>query len=139
MVYVIAQFFFLGMLAWVAPLWPLKIVPLVLLSLGIFTGLWAIISMGWPFNVRPQIHPSREKLATHGLYRYVRHPMYLSVLTVGAGLLLQRVNLWSLIAFAGLVVALLLKLHFEEKHLQQKFPQYEEYIKKSKKLIPFIY
>jgi len=139
MVYVIAQFFFLGMLVWLAPLWPPKIIPLIFLSLGILTGLWAIMGMGWPFNVRPQIHPSRDKLATHGLYRYVRHPMYLSVLTVAAGLLLQRVNLWSLIAFAGLVVALLMKLHFEEKQLLRKFPQYEGYMKKSKKLIPFIY
>ena len=98
---------------------------------------WAIKVMRLGhFNIRPAIKEGAI-LVTHGPYRYIRHPMYASILLAGTGLLLVTFNWLRLAAFIVLWVVLYLKLRFEEKLLAKHFPEYASYHKRPRILPPW--
>ena len=79
-------------------------------------------------------------LVKDGLYKHVRHPLYVGEIlrTFWVQLILS-----SLIGFVFSIIAiclLLIRIQIEEEMLIEKFgEEYEEYKKNTKKLIPFIY
>ena len=85
--------------------------------LGGVIALWAFVAMGLG-NIRgfPEI-PQHGRLVVHGPYRWVRHPMYASVLVI---------TLW-------------VKLRYEERLLMERFPEYDNYRRHIKRLIPFVW
>jgi protein-S-isoprenylcysteine O-methyltransferase Ste14 len=85
---------------------------------------FALQGLGTPAPVAPT-----QKLVVTGLYRYVRNPMYMSVLAVilGQGLLLGD---WRLIVYGALfwLACHLFVLAYEEPTLQQTFgAEYEAF------------
>ena len=90
------------------------------------------------FNIRPDIKESCQ-LVTHGIYAYVRHPMYLSVLTMMLGVMLIYWSLYEFVLYALLTVVMLTKLFYEESLWQCHSKEYEAYKKETKSLIPFIF
>lgn len=110
--------------------------PLFLASLCL--AVWAIKVMRLGhFNIRPAIKEG-ALLITHGPYRYIRHPMYASILLAGLGLLLITFSWLRLIVFFVLWLVLYLKLRIEEKLLVDHFPGYSTYKKNSKMLFPWL-
>lgn len=89
------------------------------------------------FNIRPTIR-SGAILVTHGPFRYIRHPMYASLLLAGTGLLLTSCSWQRLAAFFALWLVLYLKLRIEEKLLLDHFPEYTRYQKRSRILFPWL-
>ena len=78
-------------------------------------------------------------LVTGGPYRFVCHPVYTAQMLLTFG--------WSL-AFGGWLtalyaIALSLVLHFkalkEERRLLQRFPEYRDYLSRTRRFVPFIY
>ncbi|NPA65398.1 MAG: isoprenylcysteine carboxylmethyltransferase family protein [Epsilonproteobacteria bacterium] len=90
------------------------------------------------FNIRPDIKENCE-LVTHGIYAYIRHPMYLSVLVMMFGFLILYSDLYRFILYIFLVIVLHVKLHYEESLWVCHSKEYEAYKQRTKKLIPFIY
>ena len=90
------------------------------------------------FNIRPDIKESC-RLVTHGIYAYIRHPMYLSVLTMMFGILLIYFTLYEVVLYLLLVAVMLTKLFYEESLWQCHSAEYEAYKKETKRLIPFIF
>jgi protein-S-isoprenylcysteine O-methyltransferase Ste14 len=112
--------------------------PALLLFLASFLlAGWAVkvMRMGH-FNIRPTIK-SGAVLITHGPYRYIRHPMYASLLLAGLGLLLITFTWPRLVGFFALWVVLYLKLRIEERLLAEHFPDYSLYQKRSHRLFPW--
>jgi protein-S-isoprenylcysteine O-methyltransferase Ste14 len=107
--------------------------------ISILLAFFAIFSMRLHnFSVFPK--PKQGSLLiTSGPYKFIRHPTYTAVLLFCFSLLNSRFDMYTTIAFAVLLVDLLLKLRYEEMLLIQRFPEYGEYIKNSYRLIPFIY
>jgi protein-S-isoprenylcysteine O-methyltransferase Ste14 len=98
---------------------------------------WAIKVMRLGhFNILPTIK-SGAILITHGPYRYIRHPMYASLLLGGLGLLLISCSWLRLVTFLALWLVLYCKLRIEEKLLADHFPDYSLYQKRSRMLFPW--
>jgi len=79
-------------------------------------------------------------LVERGAYRWVRHPLYGSLLLAGVGALLKHVTPWSLglvLALAGLLRA---TARVEESENLERFGQaYRDYMGRTRRFIPFLY
>ena len=64
---------------------------------------------------------------TKGIYKIIRHPMYLGVILIGAGLTLMKFPLLGLLFTAILIVDLKIKHRYEDQLLAGKWPQAKEY------------
>lgn len=130
-----------GLIAALLLLLPLSLHPLVLgtQAVAILIGLWAVQAMHLGhFNIIPDPQPEIE-LVTHGPYRFIRHPMYFSIVLFFLPLIIANPNTWSLGLYAGLWVILLIKLSYEEHLLLELLPEYDDYRQSSKKIIPFVF
>ena len=134
------QFFFIFLM--LLPLGTKTIHPifgLLFVVVGLVIGLLAITShKRGNFNIRPDIKESCE-LVTTGIYAYVRHPMYLSVILSMFGIALIYFTYYEFVLFVLLVLTLLVKLFYEESLWKCHSTEYEAYMKRTKRLIPFIF
>ncbi|MEO8104861.1 MAG: isoprenylcysteine carboxylmethyltransferase family protein [Candidatus Saccharibacteria bacterium] len=78
------------------------------------------------------------KLATRGLYRYVRHPMYSSVLLLSLGSALLSGQAFKYLLVGALAGLFYYKSVYEERYLTAKYPGYQAYAKKTGRFIPFL-
>ena len=80
------------------------------------------------------------QLVTKGLYRYIRHPMYGSLLCLGWGMFFKSVTWQDFVIIVITSVALYITAKIEEKEMLKKFgEEYDTYRMKTKMFIPFIY
>ncbi len=114
----------------------------LLLSLQVISlaiGIWAILIMRTSkFNVSPEVHKEAH-LVEKGVYRYVRHPMYTSVLLFCLLLLINDFGWIRLGMFTALLVVLVVKLRYEEQMLRDEFTGYQEYMSRTWRLVPWIF
>lgn len=112
---------------------------LLLQVIAIGLGFWAVATMHLGrFNIVPDPMPDAQ-LVMQGPYRWIRHPMYSSLLTFFFPIAVQSQNPITWLCYGLLLVDLLLKLHYEERLLKQTFTSYPDYQTKSKKLIPYLF
>jgi protein-S-isoprenylcysteine O-methyltransferase Ste14 len=112
---------------------------LVLEIVGIILGIWAVATMDiCNLNVAPYIKKDAH-LVTHGPYRSIRHPMYAAALLIIWPLIIDQFSLLRFAAGLILTVDLMIKMLYEETLLREHFPEYKAYMKKTKRLFPFIY
>ena len=107
---------------------------------GILFRQYAIFTLGKFFTATIQIKKDHELIQT-GPYRYIRHPSYLGILIMALGLGIAMANWVSLILCVVLpAIGLIRRIQFEEKELEQHFgKKYQDYIKNTRRVIPFIY
>lgn len=111
----------------------------VFLVAGALLGLWALASMRLRhLRIVPEVHPE-GRLVAHGPYRWIRHPMYTSVLLVSAGMVLADPQPLRIAAGLGLAAVLVLKLLHEEKLLHRAFPEYAAYCATTQRLVPWVW
>lgn len=75
-------------------------------------------------------------LQVHGLYQYVRHPMYVGVLTLCLGICLSSTSVTKYILLLGLFLLLSYKSRYEERLLVEKYPGYKKYMSNINRFIP---
>ena len=110
----------------------------VLLAIGSLLSLCAGLKLG--ANLTPLPHPGENAtLVVGGLYRLVRHPLYLGVILMAWGWSLWVQGWLSLAGTLALMLLFDLKARREERWLMARFPAYAEYRKRVRRLIPFIY
>lgn len=82
-----------------------------------------------------------QQVVQHGPYKLIRHPSYTGALVVVIGLGLMIGNWVSLCALATcLFLGLLYRISVEERELRLHLGQpYEEYMQRTKRLIPFLF
>ncbi len=110
-----------------------------ILLAGIVFGLWTIMHnrLG-NFNIRPEIKEGCH-LITTGPYRFVRHPMYTSVLLIAFALAIATPIYLEWSSFMLLIFVLALKAVREEWLWCEGSEVYKVYMEKTKRFIPFIY
>lgn len=78
-------------------------------------------------------------LVKSGIYKYIRHPLYLSLFCLGTGIMLKDPQLFQIILGTVNLIAVWITSLMEEKEMISKFgEEYKNYIKDTKMFIPFI-
>jgi protein-S-isoprenylcysteine O-methyltransferase Ste14 len=83
--------------------------------------------------------PTEGGLVTTGPYKYMRHPIYASVLLFAWSAVAGN---WSLLnALLGCVVfaGSFTRILCEESLVLERYPEYKQYAEKTKRLIPFVW
>lgn len=79
-------------------------------------------------------------LITWGAYRFIRHPLYSSLLLFGLGAFLKGPSLLGGGLVGALLIGVILTARIEEKHNLERFgEEYQQYMDKTKRFIPYIY
>jgi protein-S-isoprenylcysteine O-methyltransferase Ste14 len=124
--------------------YPLHLIPLLTGSLCLMLGLWlfhrshAHLGRNWSITLEVR---EKHDLVAHGVYRWVRHPMYLALLIYSLGQALVLPN-WLAGASYGVAMVLLvaLRLRPEERMMVEQFGKdYEAYMATTKRLIPGVW
>ena len=74
----------------------------------------------------------RGYLITSGVYSFMRHPMYCSLILISFGLFIIKLSLYHLFLTISLFVIIKFKIILEEKYLNKKFKNYRFYTDKVK-------
>jgi len=113
---------------------------LLLFVLAGTVGIHAIwVMRRYRLSVFPEAR-SGARLCKRGLYRWIRHPMYLSVLLACLSPTLSAHSPLSGILMGILLAVILMKIHIEERIWVLRKPEiYAAYMRESKRLIPLLY
>ena len=112
----------------------------VLFVAGLILRWWAIIALGRFFTVDVTIEKDHE-LVERGPFRIVRHPSYTGVLLAFAGFALSLCN-WAsvLVILLPIGAAFIHRMNVEEDALLRALgSRYANYMKRTKRLVPFVY
>jgi protein-S-isoprenylcysteine O-methyltransferase Ste14 len=90
---------------------------------------------------KPEINfENTSVLVKSGIYKYIRHPLYLSIFLLGSGVMLKHISLLQLILGLITMIAVYITARIEENEMIVKFGnEYRRYMKESKMFIPFIF
>lgn len=120
---------------------PLKIrlAGLVIFTLGLLTAVSARIQLGknWS-DIEDGKIADDHAVVSHGIYGYIRHPIYSGdiLLLLGLELCLNSWLALGVLVLAPVVAAQAIK---EEIKLIDNLPGYETYVRQTKRFIPFVY
>lgn len=117
-----------------------QILGVIIFFLSVVFRLIVVYHLGKYFTVDVTIRKDHQ-LKTDGFYKYVRHPSYSFSLLTFVGLAIILNNYVSVVILLIPVFSMFFyRISIEEKVLIEQFGiEYTNYIKKTKKLIPFIY
>ena len=133
----------------VAAFWPaaalahrdlLAFAAVLLFGAGLGLRWWAIITLGRFFTVDVTIEKDHE-LVERGPFRVVRHPSYSGVLLAFIGFTLALRN-WAafLVVLVPIFFAFIHRMNVEEAALSRALgSRYLEYMRRTKRLLPFVY
>lgn len=126
------QFVLLGLLFFVkgAPLLSANSVSstisLFLYSVATLIMVFAFIALRPSLRVSP-IPRAGAPLIVQGIYRWLRHPMYIAVLLFGAGMAIRDVSYLSIGLWALLLIDLVIKASYEDALLSEIHPEAKNY------------
>lgn len=98
----------------------LRPIGLAALGLAAVVGGLALVALGADTRVHP-VPAQSAILHTHGIYAFIRHPMYAAVLLACLGVTLSTGRVLSIASFVVLVVVLHVKSRFEDRLLEARF------------------
>jgi len=111
---------------------------LLLYTLGWVTAVTARIQLGrnWS-DIEKSYVKQDHALVAHGLYRFVRHPIYTGDLLLLLGLELA-LNSWAVIGVAVVAVYVRQQAIREERNLLERIPGYAQYCRRTPRFVPFL-
>ncbi len=84
-------------------------------------------------NLSPFPRPiTSGKLVTSGIYSFIRHPMYYSLIIISLGVFITKFSFYYLCLTISLGLVIKLKIILEEQYLNNKFKNYFHYKNKVK-------
>ena len=104
----------------------------------------AVALAGWartafaPGQFGPTPAPKGGGLIRRGPYRFVRHPMYAAALLLIWATVLSHRSPSTLLIGAAVTLAAVARILDEERRLRGRYPDYADYARSTKALLPFI-
>jgi protein-S-isoprenylcysteine O-methyltransferase Ste14 len=112
-----------------------EIAATTLILLGTTLAAYVLTQLGRSFSVMAEA----RRLVTSGVYRIVRHPLYVAEEIAAIGFVIQFLSYGTLLLLAVHVGFQLRRMRNEEAILIRTFPEYGAYKEKTARLIPGVY
>jgi protein-S-isoprenylcysteine O-methyltransferase Ste14 len=110
----------------------------------LYFGVRSLVTRGRPAAMR-EADPSllafekTTELVTTGVYHYIRHPLYSSLLFLAWGAFFKLPSLWGILLAGAATVFLFLTARADEAECLRFFgEEYWEYMKSAKMFVPFL-
>ena len=112
---------------------------IALVYAGLAFRLYAVRVLGRYFTTSVAI-TADQQVVEDGPYKLIRHPAYTGLLIMFLGFGLSSTNWLSLLALMGCaLIGLSYRIYVEERVLREHLGQrYQEYMRRTKRLIPFV-
>ena len=106
--------------------------------IAIITRFISFKTIGNNFSVAIEVKGD-SNLVVNGIYKYIRHPMYASLIAFGFGAMLKDPGGIQVLIGAINLIAVYITARVEEKEMITKFgEEYKSYMNKTTMFIPFI-
>ena len=115
-----------------------------ILSWFLLAGSLVLVAWGF-FLLKTRGQPEGDfedttKLITTGVYQYIRHPLYGSLIFFALGTFFKDPSWVGVFLVLTTIVSAILTARIEEEHNLERFgEEYQDYMEKTKRFIPFIY
>ena len=103
----------------------------VFIILGFILIIIAFKDLGKSISPMPK-PKDNSKLITTGIYNFIKHPMYYSLIIISLGYFIKSLTFYNLFLTTLLVLILFTKINIEEKYLKRKYKNYSLYKKRLK-------
>ena len=101
-----------------------------------FLGFRTLLKNGKP---KGQIE-NTTYLVVSGMYKFIRHPIYSSIIPGVIGILLKGFGYIQILLTVIIYISVVLTAKIEEKEMIKKFGSvYQDYMKRTKMFIPYIF
>jgi protein-S-isoprenylcysteine O-methyltransferase Ste14 len=116
----------------------LRIIGVLVYTVGLLMAIAGRVQLSdnWSDIETAQVLREQDVVA-HGIYHYIRHPIYIGDLLLLLGLELS-LNSWLIMAVGMLIPVVLRQAIREERMLVQTLPGYDIYCNRTKRFIPFV-
>ncbi len=99
------------------------LVGVLIITIALIILLFAIKDLGR--NLSPFPRPiNNSNLVTSGIYRFMRHPMYYSLIFISFGVFILKLSVYYLFLSISLGLIIKFKISLEEQYLKNKFKKY---------------
>jgi protein-S-isoprenylcysteine O-methyltransferase len=116
-----------------------NIAGLILFVAGLTIAFVAVFTLR-RFYLSTLVIVEDHQLITHGIYRFIRHPIYFGALIVIMGAPVYAPSLYGFLVLSLLIPIFLNRIRMEEELLAEEFGDaYRTYRETTRKLVPFIY
>lgn len=108
-------------------------------AIGTMFRYLGVKTLGKHFSTHVEVRDDHV-LIDSGVYRYIRHPAYAGVIffSLGSALILQ--SFYSLLFTAFVFWPLIgIRIVIEEQELSRELRHYADYMKRSKRLVPYVF
>ena len=106
----------------------------LLITAGMAWAVWGLAYLRRSFSIIPEA----RKLVTGGPFALSRNPLYLGEGIASIGVVLPGFSVWHALLLAIFVTSQLLRIHWEQKILQEAFgDEYGAYLRRVPMLLPF--
>jgi len=116
---------------------------LIISAYLVFQSFYFLKKMGGSKERKDSVNfkfENTSNLVKDGVYKYIRHPMYGSLLFLCLGAFLKNISFYSILLTVFTVLFLILTAKTEEKENINFFGHsYAEYMKETKMFVPFIF
>jgi protein-S-isoprenylcysteine O-methyltransferase Ste14 len=85
------------------------------------------------------IIPEARRLVTGGPYRIVRHPLYAAEILAAAAFVMVNPGILAVAVLAPFIATQLLRSGYEERLLTATYPEYRDYARRTRRLIPLLW
>ncbi len=119
---------------------PLFLIGTFLVISGMTFRIWSIRTLGKFFTSVIFVQEG-QKVVQNGPYKLIRHPSYLGATVAAFGVSIAFKSIFGVFFVLFLFIPIYAyRIHVEEQTLKRELaPDYEAYMKRTKRLIPFVY
>jgi protein-S-isoprenylcysteine O-methyltransferase Ste14 len=121
------------------PFSPSQIISWILLLMSLWFAIAGFILLKKLGKPQEGNFENTSVIVKTGLYKYIRHPLYLSLLIGGTGVMIKNPELRLILLGAVNLAAIWVTARIEEEEMIAKFGEaYRDYMKETKMFIPFV-